>query len=342
MRFLFIKASLAFILLALLNLNCGKRVPPAPPTSPSPQHASLLGVQRGSYFILSWQAPADSVRVDVYRFVEPATSLPKVTREDFSSRSILIASVSSQQSSYSDRLEFAYQSVRIYYAIRFVNKFGQKSDFSEFLVVQPVSIVSLPPVLLSVDVSQDKLTIRWKEPEKNIDGSTPANVQGYNLYRIDEGGRLRKLNSSPVLSNSFDDFFFSFGKAYKYFVRSLSLGADGSLVESDDSNIIELTPKDVFPPSPPEGLSVAASPGSISLFFAASPELDVVGYIVFRSEDPKLPPAQWTRLNPEPSIASTFEDKSVESGKTYYYFVRAVDKFGNLSEPSQIVGETVP
>jgi hypothetical protein len=31
-----------------------------------------------------------------------------------------------------------------------------------------------------------------------------------------------------------------------------------------------------------------------------------------------------------------------ESGKTYYYYVTATDKFGNVSLPSEVVDETVP
>ncbi|RMH32434.1 MAG: fibronectin type III domain-containing protein [Acidobacteria bacterium] len=312
-----------------------------PPSSRVSPPVKVAGFQRGSNLILSWQLPPGTSRTDVYRFVESSTASPGVTKEDFSARSILIASVLGD-ASYSDRLEFADQPVRVYYAVRFVNEFGQKSDFSEFLVIQPVPNVSLPPSLLSVDVSQDKLTVKWKEPNENVDGSSPPNVRGYNVYRVEKGSELKKLNSSPVSSDSFDDFFFEFGVSYKYFVRSVSLDKDGNFIESDDSNIFEVVPKDVFPPSRPEGLSVAASPGAISIFFAASPEKDVVGYFVFRSEDPNLPLLQWQKLNVEPSEITAFSDRNVQSGKTYYYFVRAVDKFGNLSEPSEVVAETLP
>jgi hypothetical protein len=340
MQSLFLKANIVFILLALFNLSCGKRLPPLPPASSS-QSVKLYGNQRGSYMILSWKLPPGFVRTDVYRFVEPLASLPSLTRDEFSSRSVLIASVL-DKSSYVDRLEFANQPIRLYYAVRFVNKFGQKSDFSDFLVLQPTPNVSLPPALLSADVSQDKITIKWKRPSENIDGSSPVNLQGYNVYRAEENSEPKKLNSSPVLSESFEDLFFEFGKSYKYFVRSLSLDSSGGLVESDDSDVLTLIPRDIFPPSPPEGLSAAASLNSISIFFSVSPEKDVVGYFVFRSEDPKIPFEKWKRLNSDPLSTSTFEDKDVEPGKTYYYFVKAVDKFGNLSQPSEIVSEKLP
>jgi fibronectin type 3 domain-containing protein len=38
----------------------------------------------------------------------------------------------------------------------------------------------------------------------------------------------------------------------------------------------------------------------------------------------------------------TFTDTNVETGKTYYYYVRAIDKAGNKSDPSRVVSATVP
>jgi fibronectin type 3 domain-containing protein len=39
---------------------------------------------------------------------------------------------------------------------------------------------------------------------------------------------------------------------------------------------------------------------------------------------------------------NTYQDTRVETGKTYYYFITATDKFGNTSPPSEIVSETAP
>jgi hypothetical protein len=40
--------------------------------------------------------------------------------------------------------------------------------------------------------------------------------------------------------------------------------------------------------------------------------------------------------------ANTFQDEGVESGRTYFYYVTATDKFKNVSDPSEVVSETVP
>jgi tRNA A37 N6-isopentenylltransferase MiaA len=78
-------------------------------------------------------------RVDVYRLIEPLSAPLSLTEESFVSRSTLIASVpvsktdfAKKQLSYSDTLEFAGQSARLRYAIRFVNDSGQKAAFSNF------------------------------------------------------------------------------------------------------------------------------------------------------------------------------------------------------------------
>jgi fibronectin type 3 domain-containing protein len=113
-------------------------------------------------------------------------------------------------------------------------------------------------------------------------------------------------------------------------------------VESSESNIVRLTPVDTFPPSPPTAVTIAATPTEISIFFPINPETDVVGYRVYRAVDPDLPKVQWELLTKEPLTANTFQDRNVESGKTYHYYVTAIDKFNNVSEPSDVVGETIP
>jgi len=66
---------------------------------------------------------------------------------------------------------------------------------------------------------------------------------------------------------------------------------------------------------------------------------DVAGYLLYRSTDPKGP---WTKLTPTLYTKTTFTDENVESGKTYYYYLEAVDTAGNVSPKSEIVSETVP
>jgi fibronectin type 3 domain-containing protein len=85
-------------------------------------------------------------------------------------------------------------------------------------------------------------------------------------------------------------------------------------------------------------ITLAASPTTISIFFVANPEKDVVGYKIFRSLDQQ----SWQNLTPELLKTTTFQDSKVESGKTYFYYLIAVDRFGNESEKSEIVSETVP
>jgi fibronectin type 3 domain-containing protein len=150
------------------------------------------------------------------------------------------------------------------------------------------------------------------------------------------------LNKTPLPGTAFDDEFFEFGLDYYYFVRSVSVGTQAEPIESAESNILKFKAVDTFVPSAPAAITVAAAPGTISIFFAVNPEKDVVGYKIYRSTDPNLPRGEWTALTSELSKTNTFQDTKVESGKTYYYYLTATDKFGNVSEPSEVVSETAP
>lgn len=358
-----IKASLAFITLvlfiALLTLCCGKRTPPVPPTERVSQRAVISGFQLGNQVVLSWKMPArnSSVnstdfinRIDVYRLAEPKDAPQELTEDEFSTRSTLIDSIpvgsndfSLKTFTYSDDLEFSDQAARLRYAVRFVNTAGQKASFSNFLTIEPSANIAQSPAELSSEITQEAIILKWEKPESNVDGSTPANILGYNVYRKSGTETLsKKLNSSSISDTKYTDNFFDFETKYIYFVRAVSIGSGGAPVESVSSEELEITPKDTFPPRPPESITIAASPDSISLFFAANPEKDISGYKVYRSTEQSISLENWELLTTEPIKTNTFRDQSIQSGIRYFYYITAIDNFGNVSQPSQIVNETAP
>ena len=356
--------SLALLLAAVFVLaNCGKRRPPLPPIERVQQRTELLsGVQRGNQVILSWPAPRRNAsdasvqsirRIDVYRLAEKPRAPLGLTEEEFATRSTLIGSVTydeiknaSEILTYSDTLELAGEPTRLRYAVRYVNAAGQRAAFSNFLLLEPAARIALPPVMIVTgkEISEDMITITWQPPTANIDGSTPVNLLGYNVYRISEdGGELvQPLNDALVSGTQYQDKNYKSGETYHYVVRSVSLGTEGAQVESLNSNVVSVSPRDIFPPSAPTSITVAAAPGRLSIFFPANPEGDIAGYNIYRSTDPDLPLDRWTKLNATLLTKTTFQDEKVESGKRYYYYLVAVDTAGNLSPRSEVVSETVP
>jgi hypothetical protein len=313
--------------------------------------------------ILSWPAPLrnapdESVqsirRIDVYRLAEKPTAPLPLTEDEFAARSTLVGSVTYDQIqtatdtlTYSDALELAGEPTRLRYAIRYVNASEQRASFSNFLLIEPAARVAKPPTLTSTgkEIAEDSITITWQPPDSNIDDSTPVNLLGYNVYRVDESQTevsQTPINSSLISVTQYVDRNFRFGESYRYIVRSVSLGTEGAQVESINSNSLSVSPRDIFAPSAPASITIAAAPGRLSIFFPANPEPDVAGYEIYRSTDPDLPKERWTKVTPSPLDKTTFLDENVESQKRYYYFILAIDRAGNISPPSEVVSESVP
>jgi len=309
--------------------------------------------------IISWKmprvnAPTGNIlnisRADIYRLAEPLTAPVQLSEEDFANRSTLIAALkitdadfNSRILNYKDILQFADQPVRLRYAIRFVNASGQKAAFSNAVVIEPAAKIAANPTDLTAVASQDAIRLEWKAPEANIDQTKPVSIIGYNIYRSASATQPGKLlNKNPWTGTSYSDEFFEFDKHYWYFVRAVSAGVASEPVESAESNVVEFQPKDVFPPSAPSAITVAAAPGTISIFWAVNPEKDVVGYKLYRTIDRTVPLDKWTLLTTELLKTNTYQDAKVESGKTYFYYLTATDTAGNVSPPSEIVSETAP
>ena len=341
------------------SLSCGKRGAPIPPKERILQIVEIAGYQRGNQVVLSWQmpvrnAPKDSTlnisRADIYRLAEPANAPLELSEEEFANRSTLIAAMPISNSdfalktlTYRDTLQFAGQAARLRYAIRFVNASGQKAGFSNSFLIEPTSKVSASPTSLTGGSTQDAIKLRWQPPTSNVDGSTPVSLLGYYVFRSNSENEIGKpLNKVPLTTTTFDDEFFEFGKEYFYFVRAVSLGTQAEPVESSESNILKFKATDTFAPSAPSAITLAASPTTISIFFAVNPENDIAGYKIYRSTDPNLDKVQWQLMTSILLTTNTFQDTLVESGKRYYYYLTATDKHGNTSEKSEVVSEMVP
>ena len=349
------------VALSALSLapTCGKRTPPLPPLERVPQRTEELnGDQRGNLIVLSWPAPRRNAgessvqsirRIDVYRVAEKPNAPLPMTEEEFAARATLVGSVTYDEIrragdtiSYQDQLELAGQPARLRYAIRYVNSAGQRAAFSNFFLFEPAAKIAEPPTNVEEKESETAITISWQPPKANIDRSTPVNLLGYNVYRRaasqPQSGKS-PLNQAPMTATQYQDRTFRFGEKYTYVVRAVSLGTLARPVESLDSNSVLAEPKDTFAPSAPSLPPPVAAAGRISFFWPANPEPDIAGYNLYRSTDPKGP---WTRLTPTLYMKTTFTDENVESGKTYYYYLEAVDTSGNFSPKSEIVSETMP
>ena len=352
---------LVFAVSALsLAPTCGKRKPPLAPIERIPQRTEqLTGSQRGNQIILSWPAPLRNAgdgsvqsirRADVYRVAEKVRAPLPMTEEEFATRATLVGSVTYDEIrkagvnlTYTDTLELT-EPARLRYAIRYVNAAGERAAFSNFFLMEPAAKVAAPPVITGKEYSETANTISWEAPKANVDGSTPVNLLGYNVYRTaasQKEAAQNPLNQEPITATQYQDKTFKFGEKYTYVVRSVSLGTEGKPVESLDSNAIELTQNDIYPPSAPASVSAVGAAGRVSLFWPANPESDVAGYLLYRSTDSNAP-KPWTLLTPAVYTRTTFTDQNVEPAKTYYYYVIAVDNDGNKSQPSEVVSETVP
>ncbi len=220
-----------------------------------------------------------------------------------------------------------------------------------YLLIRP----ALDPITdLKAQITHPAVVLSWTAPQKTLTGSTPP-VAGYQIYRGESEPETAGNTAGPKLksplakigesdSPSFQDTQFEFGKTYVYSVRSVT-GSRPEAVESADSNLAILTPRDVFPPAAPQGLVIAWVPAQagaravLELSWAVSPESDIAGYNLYRGEEAGI---SGTRVNTELLLTPAFRDMNVQPGHRYFYTVTAVDRSGNQSPPSEAVSGGVP
>lgn len=326
--------------------------------------SQVTATQVGSTIRVAWLAPRldlrDGVetavrRADVYRLRQSRDATPVAFPGDFEAAADLVGFIDAESLktqlragdtvTFDDPLDPGQSALltntRFQYAVRYVDGRGRPQLLSNIASIEPVPGIARPPSALAAAQAQDQVTLTWTPPAENVDGSVPAQVVGYNVYRVKPNAeRLgRPINDRLVIETRFVDRNFNYLTAYVYVVRSVSQAPDAS-VESGDSERLEITPRDTFAPAAPASVTVASAGGVVSLFWPTNAEGDVAGYFISRTDGDPTATSTWTRLTDKPVTRTTFRDEKVRLGSRYGYRITAVDRYGNESPPSASVAET--
>lgn len=345
-----------FSIILLASISCGKKGSLQPPLARVPKKIEVFDlIQRGDKIILEWQNPtaytdgsplAEMAEVEIWigrgdkrslkegKFEQSAERLTSLRNEEFSKQG---------KEGASNRQTYLYKlsgedlkSPGLTFGLRVKDKKRRKSAFSNFLFIKP-EILSLPPQDLKAAVFEDRIELSWSAPEKNIDDSSPARVNGYNVYLVDEDGLPVRLNSALAAEKKYDDRNFLFGNTSRYFVRA-SVTDTPPFLESEDSRVLEVLAKDTFAPAAPSGLVTIATENLISLSWDSNREQDLAGYRVWRRQEGE---DEFILLTSQPIRENAYNDTAVEKKKRYYYAITALDKSGNEGPKSAAVSDIV-
>jgi hypothetical protein len=204
--------------------------------------------------------------------------------------------------------------------VRIGNSRGRTSEWSNLVTVN-IETPLAKPADLQVQPSPEGVRLTWNAPNEN----------SFRIFRKAD----QEQEPSPIATTDKPEYVdpsTEYGKPYEYYVQGIHEKA-----ESDVAGPADITPKDIFAPAVPNGLTVSAGISAIELAWERNTEPDLKEYRVYRSEE-NGPFIQIADGLEGPS----YSDRKIESGKNYKYRIAAADQTGNLSEPSQPVEIIAP
>jgi hypothetical protein len=214
-----------------------------------------------------------------------------------------------------------------------------------------VPLVPLPatPKNFRAEVIPEGVKILWDQslPPKRETGL--KSQYGYKIMRQLEGSHQPVVVAQPYASNqamALIDKGIEWEKKYQYWITPITAWQQDEkykgVVEGEDSPVVSVTTKDIFPPAVPAGLQAVFSGVSqqsfIDLTWSPNTEPDLAGYNIYRHVENQQP----VKINTELVKTPSFRDSAVQAGNKYFYSVSAVDLRENESARSQETSEAVP
>lgn len=174
-----------------------------------------------------------------------------------------------------------------------------------------------PPASLEATASIESVKLSWGVANDN------NGLAGYSVYRSQApGGPYSKVSTTLIQGTSFNDRNLTPDIPYYYVVTAVDTAGNTSVY----SNEASATPqRDTIAPSAPAGFKATAQANAVMLSWNANSEEDLAGYIIYRNTTDTSSSA--VRINPA-SISkenTSFADTVVTNGKTYFYWLAAVD-----------------
>jgi hypothetical protein len=331
------RAALPLILLASAVLaGCGVQGTPQPPRIQQPERVKdLAASQIGKTIWLSFTLPRNAT--DGERLTKPQeVEVLRATEEANAGNDLKVfltvspEEIDKQKHGETIVLWLPFDDtlrppLKIRLAVRTLTRgFRNRPHPSDISPEVSIALLEVPGAIqgLQATVTEKAIKLSWPPPAQTVTS-----------YRI-----LRSLTGAPDSfkqiaepnETSYDDSDFVFDRSYFYQVSAV-VKEGGSAASSDNSTTLQVTPRDTFPPNPPQGLTAVFTTDVVEIIWNASSESDLRGYFVYRKEEG----LGEVRLTSEPLSTPIYRDASVARAKTYIYRVTAVDTAGNESPFSE-------
>lgn len=226
------------------------------------------------------------------------------------------------------------------------------------LVSVPLRDGTPPPTGLTLDYTEAAMTLKWTpSPEAHVAPAAPEDktllaskpltpAPGATTYHVFAVPRTEApprdayqltapspITPAPVATAEFSiPGPIEYGVERCFVVRPVDTIA-GTVTLGRASEPGCVTPKDTFPPAPPQRLAAIAGVNVINLIWEPNAEPDLAGYIVLRGP---APGDTLQAITPTPIRETTYRDQSVRPGERYVYAVVAVDN----ANPQNVSGQS--
>jgi fibronectin type 3 domain-containing protein len=366
-----------FFLSAIFLFSCGKKGPLLLEPELNPSGIIKLEIFQIGYNIkLQWDFPktlADKKRtplepekidkIYIYysdkeilggKFRKKATLLKKLKMEDLTlAPAKLPASSSSsgkmdtQNLTYFLNLPFKLKELDNKLHFFGVQYYYQKKKSPISKIVSMVSNAPVKPVTNLKLIQENKLNkLSWNKPEQDDVGKSVSNISSYNIYKkiesdeaekvdvnVESGefGGFTKCNRGNILTEYYEDMDTGLNGKYTYYVSAVI----SNEIESVPSETVSIMVADIFPPEIPANLVCFKASDHLFLTWRPVIDTDFSHYRVYR----RLPLNNEFLLVADNVTSTSYKDKDLRPGKTYFYVVTSVDAKGNESEYSNEVKE---
>jgi fibronectin type 3 domain-containing protein len=217
------------------------------------------------------------------------------------------------------------------YRISSIDIFGREGQPSQAISVDASLAAPLvPPRILEIATPDDRLELRFTPNQDK-------RVSQILIYRGSDIDKLTLLTKIAPNAKNFTDSKVIGGISYAY---ALAVQSGSSISPRSPAKVA--TAINSTPPKTPSQAKISSSTNSLSLTWAANPEPDLWGYLIYRSTNKDTALKDAVLLNPTPLKTPKFTDTLLQgSTLEYSYQIVAINTSAIRSQPSQTISASL-